>query len=353
MQSIKINLNKPTDNSYQIIIGNNILDKIILDLKKLSLASKYIIITDNNVKKLYGEKILDLFKKNKLPVNLIAVLPGEKSKSIERKIEIENKMFELGCGRDSCIVAFGGGIVGDLAGFTASTFNRGISFVQIPTTILSCADSSIGGKTGINTKYGKNLIGAFYQPKKVYIDTNFWQTLNAKEIKNGLAETVKHSLIIDKTFFYYLEKNYQKILDPNIAQYIAKKNCLIKKNIVEQDEKENGIRQILNYGHTIGHALENLSNNKISHGHAIAIGMNIAGKISNHLGFLSNDDLQKQNNLLVKVGLPIDIPKNIKFSDILDVIKLDKKAKNGEARFVLLNKIGQIKKQGNDYSFAV
>lgn len=353
MITVKVNLKKQTNNSYPIIIGCNILPTIVKDLKKLNLANRYVVITDLNVHKLYAKKLVELFKQHKLTTDLIVFRAGEKSKNIETKLKIENQMFKLGCGRDTAIIALGGGVVGDLAGFVAATYNRGIPFVQIPTTILAAADSSIGGKTGINNNFGKNLIGAFYQPKRVYIDTNFWQTLKPNEIKNGLAETVKHALISDASFFEFLEKNYQRILEPKVAQYIAQKNCLIKSRVVSQDERETSLRQILNYGHTIGHALEQVSVYKLSHGQAIAVGMNFAGLISVELGYLNKIDLIRQNYLLQKIGFSLVIPKNISLKKIIKAMKLDKKAEKGQLKFVLLNSIGKVEKDHNRHLVTV
>ena len=254
-------------------------------------------------------------------------------------------MLRLALGRDSCIIALGGGVVGDLAGFAAATYMRGIPYIQVPTTLLAMVDSSIGGKVGVDTLHAKNAIGAFYQPKKVIIDLNFIKTLPKNEIANGLAEIIKQALIKDKNFFHFLEKNIDKILsyDLYILKQTIKRSCEIKASIVMQDEREKGIRKILNYGHTIGHAIESALNYKISHGQAIAIGMSYAAKLSAKLGFLHEGSVIRQNNLLEYIGLPHKLSHHkLKPRKILEHIQYDKKIINGKINFVLLNSIGDV-----------
>ncbi|MCK5722900.1 MAG: 3-dehydroquinate synthase [Gammaproteobacteria bacterium] len=343
MGKIRVNLKKQIDNSYDIIIGENLLNKIPKELKQRPLANKYIIITDSNGEKLYGNSLLKEMKKNGLKTYLISFKAGEKSKTRKTKETIENRMMEYDLGRDTLVIAVGGGVVGDIAGFVAATYYRGISYIQVPTTLLAFADSSIGGKTAVDTGFGKNLIGAFHQPKRVYIDTTTLKTLPKKEMKNGIAETIKHAVIKDKGFFRYLEKNVKQLIkkDPVVIEYITKRNCEIKAKIVEMDEKEKGQRKILNYGHTIGHAIEAASNYKMTHGNAVALGMVAAAKISIELGYMSMKDMIRQNNLIEAAKLPVILP-DIGIENIIKAMQYDKKIIDDKIMFVLPKKIGDV-----------
>ncbi|MEK6983297.1 MAG: 3-dehydroquinate synthase [Nanoarchaeota archaeon] len=343
MDTVGVNLRKELDYSYDILIGEGLLDNLAEELIQKPMANVYAIITDSAIEKIYGEKILKKFQTKKIHAHLIAFTAGEESKNRKTKEEIENKMLMLSMGRDTCIIALGGGVVGDLAGFVAATYMRGIPYIQVPTTLLAMVDSSIGGKAAVDTKHAKNAIGAFYQPKKVIIDLNFLKTLPKKELINGLAELIKHALIKDKDFFHFIEKNIDKILnyDLEILKLAVKRSCEIKTGVVEEDEKEKGLRRILNYGHTIGHAIETALNYKISHGEAIAIGMSYAAKLSAKMGFLHEGSMIRQNNLLQYIGLPHKLSHHkLKPKKILDCIHYDKKIMDGRINFVLLESIG-------------
>ena len=339
----KVDLKEETDNSYGILIDKCLSDNIAIELKNKPIANSYVIITDSNVAKLYGKKLLESFRLENLQVHLISFPAGEKSKSRKTKEKIENDMLKLSLGRDTCILALGGGVVGDVGGFVAANYMRGIPYMQVPTTLLAMVDSSIGGKVGVNTIYSKNSIGAFYQPEKVIIDLNFLKTLPKKELINGLTEVIKHALINDKDFFHFIEKNIDKILkcDLDVIKQAIKRSCEIKASIVSQDEKEKGIRRILNYGHTIGHAIESALNYRISHGKAIAIGMAFAAKLSSKKGFLHEGSAIRQNNLLEYIGMPHRLSHHkLTPRKILDHIQYDKKIVNGKINFVLLSSIG-------------
>lgn len=343
MEICRVDLKEEVGNSYDIAIGRGLFDDIAIELKNKPIANAYAIITDSNVGKIYGKKLLKNIQDNNLHAHLIIFPAGEKSKTRKTKEKIENEMLNLGFGRDSCIIALGGGVVGDVAGFVAATYMRGIPYIQIPATLLAMVDSSIGGKVAVDTEHAKNAIGAFYQPKKVIIDLNFLKTLPKKELANGLAEVIKHALIKDKGFFHFIEKNIGKILkqDLEILKQTIKRSCEIKAEIVAEDEKEKGLRKILNYGHTIGHAIESALNYKISHGNAIAIGMSYAAKLSAKLGFLHEGSVIRQNNLLEYVGLPHKLSHHkLKPRKILEFVQYDKKIANGKLNFVLLNSIG-------------
>lgn len=329
--------------------GKNLFNEIALYLKKNNLASKYVIITDSNIEKIHGKKLQDTLKKQGFDVLIISFKAGEKSKTRKTKEIIEHKMLVNSCGRDTLILALGGGVTGDIAGFTAATYMRGIPFIQIPTSTMACADSSYGGKTGVDTTHGKNLIGAFHNPIAIFIDTELLKTIDKRNYINGIVEIIKHGLIMDKSFFNFIKNNIETIKNKEskdydkIMQELLLKSINIKREVVEKDPNEKNIRKILNYGHTIGHAVETLSNYKLLHGEAVAIGISVESFISYKLGILSKSDFEEQINIFKKVGLNITIPKKIPTLNIIKSMKLDKKSKKGIPEFVLLESIGKVK----------
>ncbi len=355
METIKIKLKKTEDRSYEIKIGNGILKDIPKDLKKENLAYSYALVTDSTVSSLYGKKMFASFKKEGLLTHLISFPTGEKYKTRRVKAWVEDEMMKLGMGRDSAIIALGGGVVGDLAGFVAATYNRGIPLVQVPTTLLATVDSSVGGKTGVDTGWGKNLIGAFYQPWRVYIDVEPLKTLPAKELRNGLAEVIKYGIIKDKRLFELLEKKLEDIflINQDILIFIIKRSCEIKGKIVELDEREGDLRKILNFGHTVGHAIENLLGYKISHGEAISIGMVVEGRVAVELGLWEETELKRLILLFSRAGLPTNPPKKLNFQKMLASMKLDKKARGGRIEMVLPQKIGKMYRTEMEYGVKV
>ena len=246
--------------------------------------------------------------------------------------------------RDCCLLAYGGGVIGDITGYVAATYLRGVNFIQVPTTLLSMVDSSVGGKTGVNHSLGKNMIGAFYQPQSVIIDLDSLKTLPKKQFNAGMAEVIKYGVIYDKQFFEWLEKNKKKIISldrVSLAKIIAT-SCKIKAEIVAKDEKESGIRAILNLGHTFGHAIEkNIGYGRWTHGAAVACGMVIASELSEKLGKLSKNDLSRIKNLLSYFDLPIKLPKKINASKLYEAMKNDKKVLNNKIRLIIPKKIGE------------
>ncbi len=259
-------------------------------------------------------------------------------------------MLEAGFGRDSAIIALGGGVVSDLAGFLAGTFGRGIPFINYSTTLLSAADASVGGKTAVDTPVATNLIGLFYQPAKVYIDIDTWNSLPAKEIRSGLAETVKHACLADYEFFVWLEKNITRIcqgeitpLEADACEHIAFKNCEIKHRVVKEDEKESNLRMVLNLGHTAGRAFEALCSYQYTHGECVAIGMVVQLFIAEDLGFVTTIEKNRIINLLKLAGLPTEIPQGTDLEDLVVKMRTDKKSRAGKIRFVLQDGIGKMK----------
>lgn len=340
MKKIPVKLKKSENHSYEIFIEKNLGNKLPEILKKLKLGNKYAIITDSKVEKLYGRALQNFLNKQGIPAQLFSFSQGEKEKNLITLEKLSNKMIAAGFDRSDAIIALGGGVVGDLAGFLASIYMRGIPYLQIPTTLLAMVDSSVGGKTGIDLKSGKNLLGTFTQPKAVFIDINYLKTLPQNQIRNGLAEIIKYGIIKDATLFRFIEKNLEKIfsLDEKTLNYLIEKSVKIKSEIVQKDEKENNERMILNYGHTYGHAIEKLSGYKLLHGYAISIGMVIVNKIAIEKGILSPKIADKIKNLLKKAGLPITTLKKPSLKDLLS----DKKKKDNYLNFILPTQIGKV-----------
>jgi 3-dehydroquinate synthase len=342
MNKIKVNLDKKPSASYEIYIGENILDRIGVLITKNKWASRYIILTDSNVSTLHGEKVQATLKGMGLKVDLIDFPAGEASKNIQTILLIINHLIDLGADRTCALIALGGGVVGDITGFIASIYMRGIPYIQVPTTLLAQVDSSIGGKTGIDLPHGKNILGTFYQPKAVFIDLAFLKTLMPQEFGNGLAEIIKCAIIDDPELLSSIEEEAGPIRnrDMSLLERIVAKVCLIKKGIVEIDERENGLRRILNFGHTIGHAIEAESRYSISHGEAISSGMVASAIISERLKYLPSEDQERITSLIRKIGLPDSILKTLSTDGLLSRIKRDKKKEGNTIRFVLLKKIG-------------
>lgn len=342
MNKIKVNLEKKISASYDIHIGENILDRVGLIITKDNCAARYVVITDSNVSALHGEGFLSILRGMGLKVDMIEFPAGEASKNIDTMLDIVKELISLGVDRRSALIALGGGVVGDMAGFVASTYMRGLPYYQIPTTLLAQVDSSIGGKTAIDLPEGKNLLGAFYQPKGVFIDLSFLKTLPSREFRNGMAEIVKYGIIDDVELFSLLESKVKAIEDRNATflSVIIEKSCRIKKGVIEIDEKETGLRRILNFGHTIGHAVEAESDYSVSHGDAVSIGMVAAARISEKLKYLPAEDRERIENLIKTIGLPCRIPVSVSTEGILSRLKVDKKKEGDAIQFVLLKKIG-------------
>ena len=345
MNSIKLHI-KTNNQKYPIVIGNGVVNKILKLLKENSINfNQCLLVVDNKVPKNMLKKILRLLPINQTTVHYFKA--NELNKNQRSVDKILNILLKKNFNRNDCLLAIGGGITGDISGFAASIFKRGIQFVNMPTTLLSQVDSSIGGKTGINTKYGKNLIGAFYQPSLVISDINFLKTLPKREVICGYGEILKHALIADKKFFKYLDKNGAKILNLK-SPYIEKSiylSCSIKKKIVEKDEKESGLRKILNFGHTFAHAYEATLgySKKLNHGEAVILGIKTATKFSLLNKILNIKEFEFIDKHLNELKLPREIKKNFSknnLNKILSFMKKDKKNSTEKINLVLLKKIG-------------
>ncbi len=303
------------------------------------------VVTDPNIDRIYGAEIRKSLKASHFIPLTIRVPAGERHKTIEQVERIYDILIRRRFERSSTLIALGGGVVGDMTGFVAATYLRGIPYIQCPTTVVAQVDASIGGKTGVDHKSGKNLIGAFYQPKMVYIDPETLRTLPEREFVAGLAEVVKYGVITDSDFFSYLEGNAALILarDPRALLYCIRKSAEMKAHVVASDERESGLRRILNYGHTFGHAIETLTDyRRYQHGEAVSIGMVAAARLSHALGLLSKEGVERQGALLKRLGLPTTLP-NLTLNSILGAMRQDKKVKSGEIFFVLPEKIGSVR----------
>lgn len=322
--------------TYEIEIGHGIWHLQTDYLK--SLASRFAIITDDRVAPLYGETLKKHLAASHLDTYLFTFPSGEQHKTRATKESLENQLLERGLGRDTCVIALGGGVATDLAGYVAATYCRGVPLVMIPTSLLGMVDASIGGKTGVNVPYGKNMLGCIYQPKKVIIDLSTLQSLPRKELLNGIVEVIKHGLIADNTLFETVESSSKKLLalDSPLLEKVIFQSCRIKKEIIEEDERDVGKRYLLNFGHTIGHALENLSLYSLSHGEAVAIGLLVESYISLKLGKLNQHSFERIKEVLHPYRLPLTFP----VQTLLNALILDKKSLKGKPRFVVINKIG-------------
>jgi 3-dehydroquinate synthase len=336
-------------NSYDIVIGAGILPLLgqeLADLAKLTGWGKQVLVISNpTVEALYGEQIIASIAQAGFQTTLALVQDGERYKSMDSAMELYNQALSMGLDRKSLIVALGGGVVGDLAGFVASTYMRGIPFVQVPTTLLAQVDSSVGGKVAVNHPKGKNIIGSFYQPRLVWADVEVLKTLPMEELRAGLAEVIKYGIIWDEGFFNYLEQSFGEILSLNQLDLrrIVRKSCAIKANIVAQDEREGGIRAILNLGHTFGHALEALTNYQVyRHGEAVAVGMVMACKVSRELDLMTVEELNRVSRVIKSFGLPVE-DRKVGAEDILNSMYHDKKAEAGRIKYIIPETIGQVR----------
>jgi 3-dehydroquinate synthase len=342
MKKVKVHLDKKQSRSYEICIGYDIFDRIAVMIANSRIAVRYVIVTDDCVGTLYGATLLAHLTKMGARSDLIVFPAGERSKNVQSVLDIAGKLLDLGVDRKSALIALGGGVAGDLAGFIASIYMRGIPCIQVPTTLMAQVDSSIGGKTAIDLPQGKNLLGTFCQPAGVFIDVKCLDTLPDTEYQNGLAEVVKYGIIDSEDLFRQLESGVEMIRSRNrpFLETIIQRACTIKKGIVEMDEREQGLRRILNFGHTLGHALEAASEYGISHGSAVAVGMVAAARISQKLYGLPAGDRERIEGLIASLSLACRIPQALATEDILSGLQRDKKKDGDTIHFVLLKKIG-------------
>lgn len=338
---IKLNINLG-ERSYPIYITTDYgsLGKTISSAR---LTGKTVLVTDTNVDRFQAEECIEALNTDGFNVEKYVIPAGEKNKTLDTVRDIYKYLIGLKLDRNATLIALGGGVVGDITGFVAATFLRGINFVQVPTTLLAQADSSVGGKVGVDLDGSKNIIGSFYQPRLVYINVNTLKTLPKRELQSGLAEVIKHGVIRDPDFLDYIDYNIKKIFnfEPDALQFMTKTNCRIKGGVVEQDEKESDLRAILNFGHTIGHAIETVQNFQLLHGECVALGMVAAFRMAVYLGMADEEDLKRLMDILDKVGLPTAL-KGIDVDKVYNQMFYDKKVKGNKLVFVLPRKIGEV-----------
>lgn len=339
------------DRSYPIYAGIDLLSKGNLLLENIR-SKQIMIVSNTTIAPLYLETVMQALQgmalqgsaAEGLEINSVILPDGEQYKTLDAVNDIITALLDKRYGRNSCLVALGGGVVGDITGFAAACYQRGIDYIQIPTTVLAQVDSSVGGKTGVNHAAGKNMIGAFHQPRAVIADIAVLDTLSDREVSAGLAEVVKYGLIRDKNFFDWLEKNVEQLLnrEAEALAYIIEQSCRNKAEVVAEDERESGLRAILNFGHTFGHAIETgLGYGKWLHGEAIALGMLMAADLSHRLGWITEEVIERIKQMLVKLNLPIALPDDLNPKNMRELMSVDKKAKDGVLFLVLLKGIGE------------
>ena len=345
-QTVRVNL---AERSYDIQIGTGNLAAAGRFLKDRGTVSHAVIFTDENVQEPHAVAVAESLVRESIEVSIIAVSPGEMSKSVEVAAKLWEGLLEIGADRKTVVVAVGGGVVGDLAGFIAATFARGLRFLQIPTTLLAQVDSSVGGKVGINLSQAKNMVGAFLQPLGVLIDTATLDTLPKREYVSGLAEVLKYGVILDAEFFADLEANVAKLVarDPQTLIRVIARCCRLKADVVQQDEREeSGVRAVLNYGHTFAHAFEALTGyGELLHGEAVSIGMLCAARLAQRLGRVDAAFVARQKVLIETLGLPTKAPK-LDRAKILATMMHDKKVEHGKLRFILPTRMGHVELVG-------
>jgi 3-dehydroquinate synthase len=334
-----------SDRSYDILIGSGNLGEAGSVVSRLTKLTHAVVMTDTNVEEPHGRQCAESLAETGADVDLVVIEAGEASKSVEMAGELWEQILRYGADRKSIIVAAGGGVIGDLAGFVAATYARGVEFYQVPTTLLAQVDSSVGGKVGVNLPAAKNMVGAFWQPLGVLIDTQVLGTLPIREYRAGLAEVVKYGVILDAEFFDYLENHVDGLnqRQPEVLRHVIARCCRLKADVVENDERElTGLRAVLNYGHTFGHAIEaETGYGQFLHGEAVSIGMLGASRLAERLGRVDSGFTQRQRELLGALGLPVHIP-DMDRDVLLTAMQRDKKVAHGRLRFVLPTRMGHV-----------
>ena len=343
---MKLTLHAASSNSahrtHDVVIQRGLLNRLPRIILRKWPGRHIFIITDWSVQRIYGRRLLRGFSALDANASLLDVPAGERSKTPKTVYALQTQLLRLGVDRNSVIVALGGGVIGDLAGYVAATILRGIDYLHVPTTLLAQVDSSIGGKVGVDHPLGKNLIGAFYQPATVCIDPDLLKTLPVSEFKNGLAEVVKIAAALDRRLFSQVERNARKITkgNPDIVHDMIVRSVKLKASVVERDPFESGLRKVLNLGHTIGHAVEAASGYDIKHGAAVSIGLATESRIAMEMGLLSGKDYARLIGLLTKLKLPLTLPRRLNKARFMTARSLDKKSEAGGTKFVLLKAIG-------------
>ncbi len=341
MEKVRVDLD---ERSYDIIIGAGALDCVGETMRSMALGRQVMVVTNAVVRPLYGDRVETLLAQSGFKVRVVETPDGEVHKSLATAAMLYDALIDFKMDRRCAIVALGGGVIGDVAGFVASTYLRGVPFVSIPTTLLAQVDSAVGGKTGVDHPKGKNLIGAFYQPRLVLCDLDLLRTLPKRELRAGMAEVVKYGVILDANFFSFVESHIEEILNlESVAMAeVVRSSCEAKATVVARDELESGLRAILNFGHTLGHAIEALTGySQFIHGEAVAIGMVAAARIASAMGVCRERDVQRLTAVLERIGLPTR-PPELDVHAVVEAMIHDKKVQDGRIRFILPERIGKV-----------
>ena len=342
--TVRVPIVEHRDASYEILIGAGLLAEAPGLLRRHCPAARYAVIADSHVAKLYGDRLVAACRDATLHADLFTFPAGEWNKTRETWAALSDRLLAARFDRESAVVALGGGVTGDVAGFVAATYLRGVPYVQIPTTLLAMIDSSIGGNTGVDVPAGKNLLGAFHQPRLVIADLGVLASLSPPQLAAGMAEAVKHGVVADAAYFELLERDHAAVRqhDPATLERVVARSVEIKAGIVAQDEREAGLRAVLNFGHTVGHALEATTKFEVLHGEAVAIGMAVEARLAETVGVAEAGTARRITALLERCGLPLERPGSAGVDDMLAVMRHDKKARAGDLRFALPRRIGTM-----------
>ncbi len=342
MVTIRVPISEHHDASYDILIGRGLLVELPTLLQQTCPAARYAVITDSHVQSLYGRQLVAQLHDAKLPADLLSFPAGEWNKTRETWAELSDWMLGHHFGRDSAVIALGGGVVGDLAGFVAATYLRGIPYVQVPTTLLAMIDSSIGGKTGVDLPAGKNLLGAFHQPRLVVADLDALRTLAPVQLAAGMAEAIKHGVIADADYFGFLEQEHRAVMARDFAALdrVVRRSVEIKAEVVAADEREAGRRAVLNFGHTMGHAIEATAKFAVLHGEAVGMGMAHEARLAEAMQIAERGMADRIERVLQQFGLPLERPETATVDDLVATMQHDKKTRDGAVRFALPEAIG-------------
>ncbi len=352
--TVRVPLTERRDASYDIVIGSGLLAELGSLVRTACPASRYAVITDSHVAERYGESVMARLSASALPAELFEFPAGEWNKTRETWAALSDRLVARQFGRDAAAIALGGGVVGDVAGFVAATYLRGIPYVQVPTTLLAMIDSSIGGKTGVDVPAGKNLLGAFHQPRLVVADLDVLGSLRPQQLASGMAEAVKHGVIGDAAYFAALERDPEAITarQPDALERLVRRSVEIKAAVVAADEREAGRRAVLNFGHTVGHAIEATTRFAALHGEAVAIGMAYEARLAEVLGIAERGTADRLAGLLERYHLPLELPDTATVDALIAAMQLDKKAREGTVRFALPEAIGRMHADGSSWTVA-
>jgi 3-dehydroquinate synthase len=352
--TVRVRLSEQRDASYDITIGRGLLVELPALVAAACPASRYAVITDSHIAPQFGERLVAQWRDAGLPVELFAFPAGEWNKTRDTWAGLCDKLLAARYGRDAAVIALGGGVVGDIAGFVAATYLRGIPFVQVPTTLLAMIDSSIGGKTGVDVPAGKNLLGAFHQPRLVVVDLDVLGSLPPQQLASGMAEAVKHGVIADADYFTMLERDHDAVLarEPGALERLVRRSVEIKAAVVAADEREQGRRAILNFGHTVAHAIEATAKFAALHGEAVAIGMTYEARLGEALGIAEPGTATRVASLLQRYNLPLDLPDAATVDALMAAMQLDKKARDRAVRFALPETVGRMHADGAGWTVA-